>query len=162
MKATRRIPLLRMSENVDLQLAVSDGDVPGLDSISKWVGATLSKRRPNGEIVIRVVEEAESRELNNRYRQENVPTNVLSFPAVIHEAVASELLGDLVICAPVVSREAEEQTKHLEAHWAHMVVHGTLHLLGYDHQTDDQAAEMEAIETQILSQLGYRDPYETV
>ena len=116
-----------------------------------------------GELTIRVVGEAESAELNERYRHKRGPTNVLAFPSepLPAEGAEDELLplGDLVICAPVVAREAAEQGKTLEAHWAHIVIHGALHLVGYDHETDAEAGEMEGRERELLAALGIADPY---
>ncbi len=109
---------------------------------------------------MRIVDEDESQQLNGQYRQKDKPTNVLSFPADLPEELQLPLLGDLVICAPVVAREAEDQNKALDAHWAHMLVHGTLHLLGYDHIDETDATEMEALETQIITELGFAPPYE--
>ena len=111
------------------------------------------------EVTIRVVDTAESHSLNLTYRGKDKPTNVLSFPFEVPPGMEMSLLGDLVICRQVVEKEAQEQGKPLEAHWAHMVVHGSLHLLGYDHIEDDEAEEMEAIETEIMLALGYEDPY---
>jgi probable rRNA maturation factor len=115
----------------------------------------------SGELVLRIVDEAESASLNQRFRQREGPTNVLAFPAgdvpVPDEALPP--LGDIVICAPVVAREAEAQSKRLEAHWAHIVIHGCLHLIGYDHIGDTDAAEMETRERELLADLGYSDPY---
>ena len=119
----------------------------------------LEGRRDEAELTIRLVDEAESQQLNREYRGKDRPTNVLSFPADLPAVVESPLLGDLVICAPVVLREAKEQGKTVEAHWAHMVVHGVLHLLGYDHQNEQEAAEMEGIEAALLKEMGYRNPY---
>jgi len=111
------------------------------------------------ELTIRIVDEAEGSELNSRWREKSGPTNVLSFPAEPMPGAPDDTLGDIVICAPVVAREAAEQGKLFEAHWAHLTIHGVLHLRGYDHQTDAEAAEMEALETQLLKQLEYPDPY---
>lgn len=111
------------------------------------------------ELTIRIVDEKESAELNEQFRHKTGSTNVLSFPFAAPPEVELNLLGDLVICADVVKQQANEQNKQELAHWAHMVVHGTLHLLGYDHLTDADATIMEAKEIQILSQLGYSDPY---
>jgi probable rRNA maturation factor len=110
-------------------------------------------------LCVRIVGPAESRRLNRRYRGKDRPTNVLSFPASAEERTLTRALGDLVICAAVVAREAREQCKPLAAHWAHMVVHGTLHLLGYDHERSRAATRMERLETAILAGLGYPDPY---
>ena len=109
--------------------------------------------------MIRVVDEAEGRELNRRYRGMDKATNVLSFPFQAPAGIDSQHLGDLVICAPVVEREAREQRKSLRDHCAHLVVHGVLHLRGYDHQDEREAEEMEALERRILQQLGIADPY---
>lgn len=110
-------------------------------------------------MTIRLVDEAESHELNLTYRGKDKPTNVLSFPFEAPPGIEMPLLGDLIICRQVVEQEAKEQQKPLEAHWAHMVVHGSLHLLGYDHIEDDEAEEMESLETEIMLALGYEDPY---
>lgn len=139
-------------------------DVPAPAQLRRWLRAALRHQgRRDAEIGVRIVAEAEARELNTRYRLRDPTlakaTNVLSFPAELPDWVDSALLGDLVICAPVVVREAAEQGKPAAAHWAHLVVHGTLHLLGYDHQDDRQAAQMEAIETEILGGLGFPPPY---
>ena len=119
----------------------------------------LKSFRDSGEITIRIVDEMESQHLNHEYRGKDKPTNVLSFPFDAPPGVELELLGDLVICRQVVEREAKEQEKDLFAHWAHMVVHGSLHLLGYDHIQDDEAEEMEAIEISVLNALGFENPY---
>jgi probable rRNA maturation factor len=113
-------------------------------------------------VCLRVVGSAESRRLDREYRGKDQPTNVLSFPSSPEERVATGILGDLVICAPVVAREAREQRKTLGAHWAHMVVHGTLHLLDYDHERVRDARTMEALEVEILRGLGFHDPYRQV
>ncbi|HEB95890.1 MAG TPA: rRNA maturation RNase YbeY [Sedimenticola thiotaurini] len=124
-----------------------------------WAEAALAGRREGAELTLRIVDEEESRALNRDYRHRDRPTNVLSFPFQAPPEVPSRLLGDLVICAPVVAREAREQGKTAAAHWAHMVVHGILHLLGHDHQQPAQAEEMEALESAILAGLGFGDPY---
>ena len=110
-------------------------------------------------MTVRIVDEQEGTALNSRWRGGQGPTNVLSFPCDGVDDIAPQLLGDLVICAPVVAREAQEQNKSLQAHWAHMLVHGTLHLLGHDHQEPDEAERMERLETDILHDFGYPDPY---
>lgn len=125
----------------------------------RWIGATLQGHKQSAEVVVRVVDEQESAALNQTYRGKTGPTNVLSFPFTAPPEVEMNLLGDLVICAPVIEREAHEQHKTPDSHWAHMAVHGTLHLLGYDHQTDEQAAEMELLEKNILTGMGYQAPY---
>lgn len=148
-----------MSVEVDLQVASDAAGVPGAADFQCWAEAALAGRANRTEMAIRVVDEAEGRELNRTYRHKDYATNVLSFPAELPEDLGLQLLGDLVLCAPVVAREAAEQGKPLAAHWAHLTVHGCLHLLGFDHQTDGEAEAMEALETEILGRLGYADPY---
>ncbi|MCF6217459.1 MAG: rRNA maturation RNase YbeY [Gammaproteobacteria bacterium] len=134
--------------------------LPSDTQLKKWVLMALGDKLGLTELVIRIVEVAESAELNDTYRNKKAPTNVLSFPFETPQGVTPlPLLGDLVICATVVTREAEEQHKTLHAHWAHMVIHGVLHLLGYDHIEDDDAAAMEKLEIELLASLGYSDPY---
>ncbi len=149
-----------MTVSVDVQVADSSADVPGAEHFEAWLAAVLERRRRGAELSVRIVDERESADLNERYRGKRGATNVLAFPADLPDEIGVPFLGDLVICRSVVEREAAEQGKTPEAHWAHMVVHGTLHLLGYDHGSDDEAAEMEALEVQILRRLGYADPYE--
>ena len=120
----------------------------------------MENHRSEAEISLLIVDETEGAELNRQWRGKDGPTNVLSFPSDLPAELNLPLLGDLIICAPVVEKEAMAQKKSLDAHWAHMVVHGTLHLLGYDHVVDAEAQEMEALETRILKQLGYPDPYQ--
>jgi probable rRNA maturation factor len=149
---------------VDLQLGPGGADAPTLVDLRRWVAAALEGRRGRAELTIRVVGEAEAGDLNRRYRGQDRPTNVLSFPfdappGIDPEDPIHDLLGDLVICADLVRREAREQGKEEGAHWAHLVVHGVLHLLDYDHLTDEQAAEMEGLETVILGGLGFPPPY---
>ncbi|MCW9057631.1 MAG: rRNA maturation RNase YbeY [Gammaproteobacteria bacterium] len=149
-----------MAATLDFQQALEATDLPAPEQLLHWVEAALEKENHGVELVIRLVDEAESAELNEAYRGKNGPTNVLSFPFDMPpEVEETRLLGDLVICAPVVRREAAEQGKSEPAHWAHLVVHGTLHLQGYDHQSDAGAAEMEGLERRILARLGYPDPY---
>ncbi|WPO99426.1 rRNA maturation RNase YbeY [Pseudomonas sp. HR96] len=125
-----------------------------------WCELALRQRSADSEMTIRLVDEAEGRELNHTYRHKDYATNVLSFPADVPDDMLDiPLLGDLVICTQVVEREAREQGKPLDAHWAHLVIHGCLHLLGYDHIDDDEAEEMEALERTLLAELGHRDPY---
>jgi probable rRNA maturation factor len=150
-----------MELELDLQDVSASGRVPTREDLARWAQAALAGRRECAELSIRVVDEPEGAELNQRYRGRPGATNVLSFPFEPPPGVPElALLGDLVICAPVVEREAEEQGKPLPAHWAHLVIHGMLHLLGYDHQDPAQAAEMEALETRILGGLGFPPPYE--
>jgi probable rRNA maturation factor len=145
--------------DLDIQHATRLQSLPAADEFRLWVTAALAGRRQEAELAIRLVDDEESRRLNHQYRGKDRPTNVLSFPADLPAEVASPLLGDLVICAPVVLREAEEQGKTEGAHWAHLVVHGVLHLLGHDHQNADEAAEMESLEREILSGMNLPDPY---
>lgn len=145
---------------VDVQIATADENIPSEEEFRTWVAAALPDERRASEITIRVVDFDESQTLNAQYRHQNKPTNVLSFPSELPPELQIPLLGDLVVCAGVVAREAAEQGKSPVAHWAHMVVHGTLHLLGYDHESDAEAEVMEALETHILSQLGFPAPYE--
>ena len=143
---------------IDLQIESSNSDLPSLNQLERWANAAYQGKKPL-EMTIRIVEEEESHALNFEYRGKDKSTNVLSFPFEAPEFVEIDLLGDIVICKPVVELEAKEQDKQLEAHWAHMVIHGTLHLQGYDHIHDDEAEEMEGLEITILSDLGYDNPY---
>ena len=144
---------------VDIQRAVDVGDLPDNEDFREWAEMVLAGVDGVVEVTIRLVDVQESAELNERYRYKSGPTNVLSFPFEPPPGVRSALLGDLVICAPLVKQEAVEQGKKEQAHWAHMVVHGLLHLQGYDHQTDSDARQMESLERKILGELGYSDPY---
>lgn len=144
---------------LDLQIASEVEALPSKPQIVAWLDATIDEVNSAAEITLRIVDEAESRQLNHDYRRKDRPTNVLSFPFQAPPGVEMAVLGDLVICAPVVVREAEEQQKSSEAHWAHMVIHGALHLLGYDHISGDEAMVMESHEKEILATLGYSDPY---
>jgi len=147
--------------DLDLQVACDAPALPQTGHFLAWASAALAGQRETAELTLRIVDEGEGAELNQRYRGRPGPTNVLSFPFEPPPGLPpSDLLGDLVICAPVVAREAREQGKPEEAHWAHLVVHGTLHLLGYDHTTDPDGEEMEAMETVILAGLGFPSPYE--
>lgn len=144
---------------VDLQIACDDRELPSEIEFNSWVSAALSQFKDEAELSIRIVENDESQSLNHQYRGKDKPTNVLSFPADLPDHIELPLLGDLIVAAEVVENEAKQQHKPLKAHWAHMVVHGCLHLLGYDHINDEEAEEMEGLETQILADLGYPDPY---
>lgn len=146
--------------DLDLQIASDAPGLPAAGDFRRWVDAALSGRRDEAELTIRVVDEPESAELNGTYRHKQGPTNVLSFPFEAPPGVELPLLGDIVICAPVVAREAAEQGKTAAAHWAHMTVHGCLHLLGYDHIEPEEAEIMETLEKDVLSALGYADPYD--
>jgi len=146
---------------IDIDVACDAGLVPAEESLRRWISAALPPVSRAFEVSVRLVEEEEIRTLNSTYRHKDYATNVLSFPADLPEELALPLLGDIVVCAQVVTREANEQGKTAEAHWAHMLVHGTLHLLGYDHIEEDEALEMEALETTIITGLGFDPPYET-
>jgi probable rRNA maturation factor len=149
-----------MPHILDLQNASDSNKVPVPELFQYWVDTTLNNQQlTDKEVTIRVVDDSESQELNASYRNKDKPTNVLSFPFECPPEVPLPLIGDLVICAPVVAREAKEQNKSCEHHWAHMVIHGLLHLLGFDHIEEQQAMEMESIEVQILSKLKIDDPY---
>jgi len=145
----------RPAIELDLQVACVAAELPAREAFEAWAAAALAgEDRDAAELTIRIVDAAESAELNRRYRHRSGPTNVLSFPFEAPPGIELPLLGDLVICAPVVAREAAAQGKPAAAHWAHMVVHGILHLLGYDHLEEEEAAGMEALETVILARMG--------
>ncbi len=146
------------SLDLDLQLASEAADLPDRADFATWAELALEDE-PRRGLVIRLVDEAESRRLNRDYRGKDRPTNVLSFPFESPPGVPVEHLGDLVICAPVVAREAAEQGKPPAHHWAHLVIHGVLHLRGFDHQTPEEAQHMEALERRLLARLGIPDPY---
>jgi len=154
-----------VSPAVDLVLSVqraSDApDLPSDEEFMCWAQAALTSRRAQAELCIRLVDELEGVELNRRYRGKDGPTNVLSFPFEPLPGLPAELplLGDLVICAPLVPREAAGLGKPVASHWAHLVVHGVLHLIGYDHQAEAEAAEMAELESVILHELGFDNPY---
>lgn len=148
-----------MNLELEIQNQTQIGNTPVKSSFVEWTTAALREEREQAELVIRIVDEQEIQELNREYRGKDKPTNVLSFPFDVPAVVESHLLGDLVICAQVVVREAQEQGKSEQAHWAHMVVHGVLHLLGYDHQGDDDANTMEQLEREVMASLGFQDPY---
>jgi probable rRNA maturation factor len=153
--------LLHESVTVHLGYAVSRAGIPAPASFRRWVEAALqgAKRRKPTELSIRIVGNDEGRALNQDYRGKDYATNVLSFPAELPPGVALPLIGDLAICAPVVQREAGEQGKLARNHWAHLTIHGVLHLLGYDHVEEAEAETMESLETRILADLGMADPY---
>jgi probable rRNA maturation factor len=146
-------------QGVTVQYAVATEGVPDEQDIRAWAGLALQEAGEEREVVVRIVDEAEITALNRQYRGKDGPTNVLSFPCEGFPGVATELLGDVVICAPVVAGEAVTQGKSPQSHWAHLVMHGVLHLLGYDHHTDAEAQPMESREIALLSELGYSDPY---
>lgn len=155
--------------HIDLQFSdslLADKKIfPSKKIISTWVSAAIDEQKKrllkHAEVSIRIVDESESAEFNKQYRQKNSATNVLSFPADLPEFIHSELLGDLLICAPVLEQEALQQNKKLIHHWAHIVIHGTLHLLAYDHIADSDANIMENLEIDILKRLNFPNPYQT-
>ena len=152
-----------MAYQIDIESNSQSQQIPALAELEGWISAALqSQEFEDAEVSVYIVDEEEGQELNAQYRGKEYPTNVLSFPADIAEEVGIPLLGDLVVCAPVVEREAQEQGKALQAHWAHMLIHGTLHLVGFDHIEDDDADTMEALETQIVTGLGYPAPYQEI
>ncbi|MBL0709431.1 MAG: rRNA maturation RNase YbeY [Colwellia sp.] len=165
-----------MGNILDLQIACDKKALPSLAQFQCWVDKALQST-PNKpvtepvtnkvitdepvELTIRLVNIDESQQLNHQYRHKNKPTNVLSFPFEVPDGIELNLLGDLIICASVVEQEAKEQNKTLFDHWAHMVIHGCLHLLGYDHINDDDAQDMENLEISILAGLAIKNPYES-
>ncbi len=151
--------------DVSVGYAVPRAGLPSAVSFRKWVAAALANRIREADLAIRIVGTREGRALNRHYRGKDYATNVLSFPADMAEGVklpkgvTMPLLGDLVLCAPVIAREAREQKKQIGAHYAHLTVHGALHLLGWDHEDDTDAECMERLEREILDGLGVEDPY---
>lgn len=149
--------------DVTINYAVPRTGIPAAVSFRKWVAAALANRIREADLAIRIVGSKEGRALNRHYRGKDYATNVLSFPAELPEGlpknVKMPLLGDLVLCAPVVAREAKEQKKPLAAHYAHLTVHGALHLLGWDHDDEREAECMEQLEREILATMGIADPY---
>jgi probable rRNA maturation factor len=149
--------------DIDLQIACEHPGLPTEEAFQQWAELALSGRKDNAELTIRIVDREESQSLNHQYRGKDKPTNVLSFPFEAPPSIPDfPLIGDLVICASVVEQEAKEQGKPEDHHWAHMVIHGILHLLGYDHIEDEDAEEMETLEINILSQLKIPDPYQEI
>lgn len=138
------------------------GGLPSKKQIERWVSSVLGHRHDRGELAVRIVDTDEIKELNLKYRGKCQPTNVLSFPFEAPPGIHTKILGDVVICAPIVRKEARDQEISETAHWAHMVVHGVLHLQGYDHENDADAEKMESLESQIMHVLGFADPYADV
>jgi probable rRNA maturation factor len=147
-----------MTIEVEIQKASSSSTVPSELKFRQWATVALHEFG-DAELVVRIVDRDESQQLNARFRSRETATNVLSFPAELPEEVDLPLLGDVVICAPLVEQEAQEQNKLPESHWAHLTIHGILHLLGYDHQTEEEASRMESLEISLLQSLDFRDPY---
>jgi probable rRNA maturation factor len=150
-----------MSLMIEIQNASGFDSLPENDLIVKWVEHALDEQHKKAEITLRIVDEVEGEELNKTWRKKDSATNVLSFPIGEPIEQAPNLLGDIVICAPIVVREAKEQGKDIEAHWAHLIIHGILHLQGYDHESEEEAKAMELNEIRILENIGYANPYET-
>lgn len=149
-----------MSFHIDIENVSSIDSIPNEKSIIKWVKPALEKKNKNAEICLRIVDIDEAQYLNKEWRNKDSATNVLSFPVGETIEHAPNLLGDIVICATIVEEEAKQQEKDSEAHWAHLIIHGILHLQGYDHLDDDEAAIMEKKEIDILSKNGFANPYE--
>ena len=149
-----------MPATIHIDDASGGDEVPDESTMRGWILAALPpQRRDDVELSVRIVDDAEMTALNGRHRGKHGPTNVLSFPADLPAGVDLPLLGDIVVCAPVVVAEAADQGKGLDAHWAHMLVHGTLHLQGYDHDEEAAAEAMEVLETEIITGLGFPPPY---
>jgi len=148
-----------MSIEVAVQYAIDWPDLPDESQLKLWVKAALEGLKGNAELTIRIVDEDEGTQLNEQWRKSQGPTNVLSFTHEGEPEIAPDILGDIVVCAPVVAREAKEQNKDIDAHWAHMVIHGVLHLNGFDHIKPEDADTMENLEIKILDELNYNNPY---
>lgn len=161
---TRQVlTVVLMRTELEVQRATALASVPDDDQFQLWVDASLAGKSKQFTLTIRVVDAPEAQRLNQDYRHQDYATNVLSFPAELPEGLPAEIrqsqLGDLLICAPVVAREAKEQRRPEVDHWAHLIIHGVLHLLGYDHEQAEEAGVMESLETEILAKLGISDPY---
>jgi probable rRNA maturation factor len=152
---------MKLQLHLSRSAGLSRKGIPLYSTFAAWVEAALrsARQRRDCELSIRIVDAGEGRQLNRSFRKRDYATNVLSFPAELPAGMKLPLIGDLVICAPVVAREAGEQGKRLRDHYAHMTIHGTLHLLGYDHENEADAERMEALERRILADLGIADPY---
>ncbi|NNF52055.1 MAG: rRNA maturation RNase YbeY [Gammaproteobacteria bacterium] len=149
-----------MSVRIEIERAQDIGDaVPGDAALKGWLREALVGIEADVELGVRIVGEDEGRRFNRDYRGSDYATNVLSFRADKLPDLSPRPIGDLLFCAPVVAREAEEQGKPANAHWAHLCIHGVLHLLGHDHEVEEEARLMEGLEVEILARLGYQDPY---
>lgn len=148
-----------MGLELAVQCTVDDHDAPDEAAFRRWAESALAGRRDSTELVIRIVDADEGRTLNATWRGKDRPTNVLAFPAELPPELSLPLLGDLVLCAPVVAAEAREQGKSVSDHYAHLTIHGLLHLLGFDHEDEAEAQLMEAEERRLLAGLGIEDPY---
>ncbi len=147
-----------MTVQLDVQLAVDNKNIPAISKFKLWA-ESIPPVGAKSSVCLRIVDEDEARQLNNQYRKINKATNVLSFPADIPSEHNLDFIGDVVICAPIVCKEAHEQGKNVVSHWAHLLIHGILHLQGYAHNDDEQASIMEAIEVETLQKLGIENPY---
>jgi probable rRNA maturation factor len=152
-----------MSYHIDLQHACDDPIPVNDQSLQTWAELALLEHMDSAELTLRLVDSTEITELNHSYRQQNKPTNVLAFPSELPDNIELDypLLGDVIICPQVLQQESQELGKSLEEHWAHIVIHGVLHLLGYDHIKDSDAEIMQALEVKLLSKLGFANPYHT-
>lgn len=144
---------------LDLQIAHEFDNLPTFEQFELWANKALTNLKPDAELTIRISDASESQQLNNEYRGKNKPTNVLSFPFEAPPGIELPLIGDLIICPEVVLQESVEQEKAFHDHFAHMVIHGCLHLMGYDHIDNEEALEMESLEKQLLAELAIADPY---
>lgn len=148
--------------HIIIQQAADKAPAPKPAHLKKWAETALARKLETGEVTIRIVSVGEMTSLNKKFRYKEGPTNVLSFPFDMPDVpIDVPIVGDIVICADIVNKEASEQGKTSEAHWAHMVVHGIFHLLGYDHQTDQEANTMERLEAEVLQNLGFANPYQS-
>lgn len=148
-----------MMNRIEVQMETESDDVPESGLLQTWVDAALNEYPADSEVVIRIVDKHEISQLNESYRAKSGPTNILSFPFDAPDYIETDLLGDMIVCAPVLAEEALAQHKRLQDHWAHIIVHGVLHLLGYDHTEENEAQAMEAKEIEILAQLNIDNPY---
>ena len=146
--------------NIDIQLAAQASNLPSEEQLRAWCSSALQAGNEEAELTLRIVGKQEIQSLNAQFRQKDAPTNVLSFPSNLPAELHLSLLGDVIICAEVVEQEAKDQGKTSESHWAHMVIHGTLHLQGYDHIDNNDAEKMEALETKLITTLGFPAPYQ--
>ena len=148
-----------MTAKINVEYVSNASELPAEVKIAHWAQAALEGYERDVEVGVRIVDESEIIQLNQRFRKKAEPTNVLSFPFEDPPGTQTDVLGDVVVCAPIVSSQAQTEGKPLSAHWAHMVVHGIMHLRGYDHETPKEADAMEHMETRILEGLGFPDPY---
>ncbi len=145
---------------LDFQVVSQSNSIPSIDQFQSWIDVVLSDESIDSEIVVRIIDEAEMTRFNEQYRDKIGPTNILSFPFDVPENIVSILLGDLLVCAPIIEKESLQQNKLVDHHWAHIIVHGVLHLLGHDHIDECDAKEMEALEIKILRKIKIKNPYE--